>query len=180
MGPSLHDPRSPDDLLNYRLKRLFALGGAPVVRLCEGRYGISRREWRLLALLVDAQPPLSPSELAERAHLDLARTSRVIAALVDKGFARRETRSDDRRRAVVTATPEGARLHRQLFPQIAAINAQIVSVLDSEQLKVLDELLQALTRQAEALNASVQLDSRADRSRSTRRGPAAGAAGVRA
>lgn len=168
MSQSLHDPRSPDDLLNYRLKRLFSLGGAPVVRLCEGRYGISRREWRLLALLVDAHP-MSPSELAERAHLDLARTSRVIAALVEKQLARRDARADDRRRAVVTATAAGARLHRQLFPQIASINARIVSVLDDAQLDALDGFLQALTRQAEEINASVQLDSRADRRRGGRR-----------
>ena len=47
----LRDPQTLDDLLNYRLLRLYAQSGAPVIRLLEGRYGISRREWRLLALL---------------------------------------------------------------------------------------------------------------------------------
>lgn len=168
MSQSLQDPRSPDDLLNYRLMRLFALGGAPVVRLCEGRYGISRREWRLLALLAD-HGPMSPSQLAEHAHLDLARTSRVIAVLVDKQLARRDTRSDDRRRAVVAATASGVRLHRQLFPQIAQINRSLVSVLDERQLATLHELLTALTAQAETVNASVQVDARADRRRGAKR-----------
>lgn len=47
----LQHPRKHDDLLNYRLKRLFSLGGAPAVRLCEGRYGIARNEWRMIAAL---------------------------------------------------------------------------------------------------------------------------------
>src|SRR5688572_11079077 len=64
----LRAPRTLDDLLNYRLLRLFALGGAPVIRLLEGRYGIARREWRVLALLA-AHGGMSPSALAERAHL---------------------------------------------------------------------------------------------------------------
>ena len=49
----LQDPQRHDDLLNYRLKRLVGLGGAPAVRLCEGRFGISRTEWRF------PQPPTS-------------------------------------------------------------------------------------------------------------------------
>src|SRR5690606_11652449 len=75
----LRNPRRPDELLNYRLLRLFSLAGAPVIRLCEGRYGISRREFRLLTLVVESGP-ISPSGLSELAHLDRARTSRIIAA----------------------------------------------------------------------------------------------------
>lgn len=44
-------PATVDDLLNYRLSCLLASSGAMVTRLCEGRYGITRREWRLVALL---------------------------------------------------------------------------------------------------------------------------------
>jgi DNA-binding MarR family transcriptional regulator len=74
---SLADPHTVDDLLNYRLSRLFASSGAMVIRLCEGRYGITRREWRLIALLA-AHGAMSPSQLAARAHLERARTSRHI------------------------------------------------------------------------------------------------------
>ena len=38
-----------NDLLLYRLGRLVSTGGSLVVRLCEGQFGITRREWRLLA-----------------------------------------------------------------------------------------------------------------------------------
>ena len=41
----LTHPEAANDLLMYRLNRLLAVAGSLVVRLCEGGYGITRREW---------------------------------------------------------------------------------------------------------------------------------------
>ena len=153
--------------MNYRLQRLYALAGAPVVRLCEGRYGVTRREFRLLCLVVDGGP-VSPSRLSELAHLDLARASRVIAALARKRLVRREVQDGDRRFALVAATREGVALHQELFPQIARINQGVVSVLDAGQVKALDQILSVLTRHAEVMNSSIVLDVGADRQRGRR------------
>jgi DNA-binding MarR family transcriptional regulator len=149
-------------LLNYRLLRLFALGGAPVVRLLEGRYGIARREWRLLALLA-ARGPMSPSALAEAAQLDRPRTSRAAGVLAAKGLLQRQAQSGDARRAVLTLTEAGHQLHDELFPQIAAVNARLVAVLDDAQLAVLDQALERLTAHARQLNTELAQDVRADR-----------------
>ena len=43
MTLSLRVPASLDELLNYRLLRLYAASGAPVIRLLEGRYGRARQ-----------------------------------------------------------------------------------------------------------------------------------------
>ena len=80
--------RSLDDLLLYRLSRLLAVAGSLVIRLCEGRFGITRREWQLIATLA-CHGELNSSQLAEHAQLDRARTSRAIGSLVDKGLASR-------------------------------------------------------------------------------------------
>jgi DNA-binding MarR family transcriptional regulator len=164
----LRDPRTPDDLLNYRLLRLFALAGAPVIRLCEGRYGVTRREFRLLSLIVEAGP-LSPSRLSELAHLDATRSSRVVAALLKKQLVRRAVQGADRRFALLAATPKGRRLHEELFPQIAEINRLMVSVLDAKQVAALDEILSVLTPHAEMVNATIVLDVRAERGRGRER-----------
>jgi DNA-binding MarR family transcriptional regulator len=153
--------------VNYRLQRLYALAGAPVVRLCEGRYGVTRREFRLLCLVVDGGP-VSPSRLSELAHLDPARASRVIAALARKRLVRREVQDGDRRFALIAATREGVALHQELFPQIADINRGVVSVLDAGQVQALDQILSVLTRHAEAVNGSIVLDVGADRQRGRR------------
>ena len=59
MTLSLRDPHSLDELLNYRLLRLYAASTAPVTRLMEGRWAITRHEWRFIALLA-SQGEMSP------------------------------------------------------------------------------------------------------------------------
>jgi DNA-binding MarR family transcriptional regulator len=159
---TLSQPRDLDDLLNYRLMRLFAVSGAPVVRLCEGRYGIARREWRILALLA-AHGPLSPSALAERGDLDRARTSRAIGSLVAKRLAQRVAQPGDARRAVVALTESGRRLYDELFPQVVRINQQVLAALDVPLQRALDEALVRLTAHAAQLNRELALDVQADR-----------------
>lgn len=148
---TLTDPAHLGELLNYRLMRLFSLSGTPVVRLCQQRYGISRREWRIVALLA-ARGPLSPSALAEEGDLDRARTSRAIGSLVDKQLVERRAQPGDARRAVVALSAAGQRLYDDLFPQVAAINREVVSALDPALVAALDEALRRLTEHAVALN----------------------------
>lgn len=141
-------------LLNFRLQALFALSGAPVVRMLEGRYGITRREWRLLAWLAESGP-LSPSALAEATQLDRARTSRAIGNLTAKGLINRVAERHDPRRATVSLTPSGQSLYEQLFPAVAQLNAQLVEVLDENELQILDIALAKLTAHARDLNQRV-------------------------
>jgi hypothetical protein len=54
-------PETLDDLLLYRMARLPSVAGSMVIRLCEGRFGITRREWRLLGVL--AQEPTMVQQL---------------------------------------------------------------------------------------------------------------------
>ena len=138
---ALREPRRLDELLNFRLHMLQAISAAPIVRLLEGRHGITRREWRLVALLAD-RGALSPSDLAEQGQLDRARTSRSIGALVDKGLVLRKPLAADPRRARVCLTEAGQLLYAEVFPHIAAINSALVSVLDDEVLAVLDTVLE--------------------------------------
>lgn len=159
---SLRQPRRLDELLNYRLQRLHAISGAPVIRLLEGHFGVTRREWRLLATLAH-RGATSPSDLALELHLDRTRTSRAIGALLEKGLLQRQTLPGDGRRAEVQLTEAGNHLVDAAFPQIAAINAQVVAALDDHALEQLDQALQRLTQRALAVNQSQVLDAKADR-----------------
>ena len=92
----LKDPQQHDDFLNYQIKRLLNIGGAPAIRLCEGRYGVARMEWRLVAALEEGGP-MSPSALVQRTEIDQGRVSRAVDRLVDKGLVRRAHDAADRR-----------------------------------------------------------------------------------
>ena len=64
------------------------------LRVCEGEFGIPRREWRLLAILGEGGA-LQPSDLAIRAELDRSRTSRALAGLQAKGLVARQVVAHD-------------------------------------------------------------------------------------
>ncbi len=136
-----------NDLLLYRLGRLVSTGGSLVVRLCEGQFGITRREWRLLAQLA-LKPGLSPTELASLASLDKARTSRAIGGLVDKGLLERRPLPQDRRQAELALTAAGQALYEQLMPEARRINRELLAPLNAAELAQLDGLLTRLQAHA--------------------------------
>ena len=141
---------SIDDLLLYRLGRLSGVAGRMVVRLCEGGYGITRREWAVVAQLYE-NGSLPPSVLAERMPRDRARTSRVLTSLIQKQLVLRTTPAHDRRSAIVGLTPEGQKLYGKLMPQVQAINSQILAVLSPLDAQRFDAALERLQSRAESL-----------------------------
>jgi DNA-binding MarR family transcriptional regulator len=158
----LDQPRTVDELLNFRIARLLASSGALVIRLCEGRYGITRREWRMIAILA-AHGPMSPSDLAAHAYVDRARASRVVTELVSKGLLDRHTLPGDKRRAIISLSGRGRALHDELFPLSADINSLIMKSLTAEQLAVFDQALDLLTAAAEGVTQNYPLNLKADR-----------------
>lgn len=158
---------SIDDLLLYRLSRLNSTAGAMVVRLCEGGYGITRREWAVVAQLYE-NGGLPPSVLAERMHRDRARTSRTLTALIKKQLVLRTISPGDRRGARVELTPAGRQLYNDLMPSIQAINGQILSALQADEVVQFDDVLARL--QARAQSMVVELSPHWPRA-NRRRGP---------
>jgi DNA-binding MarR family transcriptional regulator len=162
----LAQPASLDDVLLYRMSRLLATAGSMVIRLCEGTYGITRREWRIIALLAQDEGLLS-SQLAQRAQLDRARTSKAITSLVAKKLLRRETSAADRRQAALALTDSGRALYAQLFPQVLEINRELLAALPGREVESLDQALDALQQRADAMVANADLP-KADRRRGGR------------
>lgn len=148
---------SIEDLLLYRLGRLSSVAGAMVVRLCEGGYGITRREWSVVAQLYE-NGSLPPSALAERMHRDRARTSRTLTALVAKRLVLRTIPAHDRRSALVSLTPAGRQIYKVLMPQIQAINSQILKALQPEEAAQFDEALERLQARAQTLLTELSPD----------------------
>lgn len=150
LSPRLASPQVLDDLLLYRLSRLQACAGRVVLRYCEGRFGITRREWRILAILASLGAAGS-SELAARAHLDRPRTSRAIGALEAKKLVMRSTPGGDARYVQVSLTEEGERLYSELFPLVAGINREALGDLSHDEVRLLDSMIERLHARAEAM-----------------------------
>lgn len=155
--------RPLDDLLLYRLSRLLSVAGGMVTRLCEGRFGITRREWRLIATLA-SRGELGSSQLAEHAQLDRARTSKAVSSLVGKQLVSRTQAGSDRRHVALRLTPAGLAVYEALFPLVSQINAQLLAVLGDEREEAFDAMMSELQARAEQLVAQAALP-KADRRR---------------
>lgn len=155
-SPRLLSPTAFDDLLLYRLSRLLGVAGSLVTRLCEGRYGITRREWRVMALLAEGEG-LQSSQLAYRAQLDRARTSKAITALVGKKLLQRQARPGDRRQVVLSLSAEGRALYAALYPQVIALNRELLTSLTTDAASGLDLALTQLQQKADAVLAQAVL-----------------------
>ncbi|MBY0411157.1 MAG: MarR family transcriptional regulator [Burkholderiaceae bacterium] len=149
----LTDPAQANDLLMFRLNRLLSVAGSLVVRLCEGGYGITRREWGLLMVLAQ-QPGVPPGELAQLLGLDRARTSRAVTSLLTKKLITRNTMPGDRRQASLMLTAAGQAVVDALFPQIRTLNQALLAGLDAHAVQSLDLALASMQAQAQTLVAT--------------------------
>lgn len=147
---SLESPQSLDEVLLYRLGTYLALAAAPIIRICEGEFGISRREWRLVAVLAERGGMLS-SELALACGLDRARTSRAISSLAQKKLLHRQAPKADARQVRVSLSTTGLKLHRQLWPKVRHHHQLLMEGLQKVQRVQLENLLDGLYRQAQTL-----------------------------
>lgn len=137
-------------MLLFRINRFFGAAGGMAMRMCEARFGLTRREWGVMATLAMEEGVLS-SELAQKAQLDRARTSRALSGLEDKGWVLRKPLDGDRRRVAIYLTDEGRRMYGQILPEMVKIHADIVAALSDEELAQFDHLLAKLQTHAVTL-----------------------------
>lgn len=152
---------APRELLLFRLNRLAASSGQPLIRYCEGWHGISRREWRLI-LILSLQGPCSSSALAERARLAPGPTSKAVSQLVAKGIARRDPVPSDRRQVVIALNARGREIFDALHPVVQELNERLLSALTPQERQALDGLIGKLEQRVATWMTDVDLP-KADR-----------------
>lgn len=137
-------------MLLFRINRFFGVAGGLALRMCEARFGLTRREWGVMATLAMNEGLLS-SELAEKAQLDRARTSRALSGLEEKGWVQRQPLPGDRRHVAIYLTDEGRQMYGRILPEMGSIHTDIVSVLSDQELEQFDDMLARLQAHAMTL-----------------------------
>ena len=173
---SLLAPQGLEDLLMYRLARVVRASGGMVTRLVEGGFGITRREWGMVASLYPIDE-ITSSALAERLQLDRVRTSRALQGLVKKGLVNSRRSAADKRVVHLSLADSGRQLYEQLFPRIAQLNTELLAALDAAQIDVLAQSLQLLEAQGRTMSAMGRVTDKADRRTGGARRPFSPAAG---
>ena len=148
----LTQPAGIEDLLDYQLYLLYRDCGYVTERLCQVEFGVSRRRWRILATLSAAEG-ITVSDLATRAELDIAQTSRAVGTLAREGYLKRLANPKNARFAQVILTEKGRNLCRSMFARFSQVNKQFLRDMSEDQVRDLHTAISILRNTVTQLNA---------------------------
>lgn len=112
-------------------------------------YDISVTQCYALEALVERGPSRSQA-LAEVLRLDKSTTTRVVDALVRKGYVEREPDPEDARAVSLQVTREGRKLYEQINSELIAQQIDLIRDLDPHVRAAATEILKRLARAAQA------------------------------
>ncbi|WP_312371069.1 MarR family transcriptional regulator [Stenotrophomonas sp.] len=135
-----------EQFLPYRISVLSNRVSGNIARLYGERYGLAIPEWRVITILA-LYPGSSASEVSERTAMDKVAVSRAVARLLERGFIKRETHGDDRRRSVLALSAAGFEVYETIAPMVIEMERRLMSALSEEEEQVLERLI---TRLADA------------------------------
>ena len=112
-------------------------------------YDISVTQCYALEALVE-NGPMRSQALAERLLLDKSTTTRVVDALVRKGYVERAMAADDARALSLRVTRSGTTLYEKIDRELIAQQAELLRDFDPKARAAATELIQRLAKAAEA------------------------------
>jgi len=153
-----------EDFIAFRVAVLAHLMGRIVGLTCGRRFGVSLRQWRVLAF-VGRYGKLSALEVARLSPLDKSQVSRAAAELIEHGCLRSTEAAGDRRRKQLMLTAAGRRLHARLLALGRQRNTRYAGVLTDAERAVFERGLRKLTDEARTMVRDLQASGREPRVR---------------
>jgi len=127
----------------YQLASIAENAVTPAARLFEQRFGLDVHELRVLRL-IDDQPGVTFTALAQQTRFERSATSRILSRLVKAGLVERAIDDHDARQFRLRATEAGKTLRKGADPLSLEIEGLILSALsEAEQMQfrtILDKL----------------------------------------
>jgi DNA-binding MarR family transcriptional regulator len=112
-------------------------------------YDVSVTQCYALEVLVE-RGPLRSSALAEVLKLDKSTTSRVVDALVRKGYVEKLADAEDARAVSLRVTRQGRALYTRINGELIAQQAELIRGLDADVRAGATEIIRRLANAAEA------------------------------
>lgn len=108
-------------------------------------YDLTMQQYNVLRILRGQKGnPANLSTIQERMVDRNSNTTRLVDKLIKKGWVKRNVCAHNRRKVEIFITNEGLEILKVLDPIIESNNEKIVSSLSSDQLEVLNDLLDLL------------------------------------
>jgi DNA-binding MarR family transcriptional regulator len=127
---------SLDERVGYRFSVIAKRLDQALAAMHSKKFGISVNNWKIMSALA-CFGPLSATELGARTSLDPDKITRAVDTLVQQSYVIRKDDESDRRRVVLTLSARGRRAHDKIALVASAMEAEFLSVLTSEEHKLL-------------------------------------------
>jgi MarR family transcriptional regulator, transcriptional regulator for hemolysin len=102
--------------------------------------GITVDQWVLLKI-IEEHGQISQVDIAQVALKDTASITRILDLLQKKGLIQRNDDDFDRRKYLISLTPDGKGFFNRMLPQISQIRDQVVKGLSKEEIQALKSTL---------------------------------------
>ncbi len=139
-----------DQYLPYRMAVIAHMMSEGFAKRYSQEYDMNIGEWRVMANL-GHQEPLSAHQIGAHSHLDKVQVSRAVSRLEKKDWITREGDTVDRRRSLLTLTPEGRKVFNTIGKLALGFEDDVCASLSTEEYAALDRILRKLSKRAGAL-----------------------------
>ncbi|MBX9828466.1 MAG: MarR family transcriptional regulator [Xanthobacteraceae bacterium] len=141
-----------DTFLPYRLAVLASLT-AQALAVVHAAHGLTQAEWVILAAIAE-QPRTTAKAIGATFHMQKAKVSRGVSALLRRKLINTALHRRDRRLVELQLTPEGGAIYRECAKAVAEFATDLESALAHADRAVLVRGLDRLAKAAMTLDVS--------------------------
>ena len=129
-----------DRFLPYRLSVASNAFSQVISRAYESSHGLSTQEWRVIAVLGEAEL-LTQQGIVAKTKMDKVTVSRAARSLEARGFVRRKANEEDARSLWLSLTAEGRKIYVKVIPAAVELEREVLRGLSARELADLEALL---------------------------------------
>lgn len=153
MATETTDPPTLADFLPYQLSIASNAVSGRIAELYQARFDINIPEWRIMAVLGEAESR-TQRELAALTLMDKVAVNRACKVLEGRGMIRRQPNLRDGRSHLVGLTGEGRAIYAQIMPLARDVEAQLLGPFSQQERDSLRDLLARLRLAAGGIEAA--------------------------
>ena len=112
-------------------------------RLRESGFKITIDQWLVIKAILE-NPEITQQELGEKVFKDNASVTRIIVLLVKSGYLERDINQDDRRKTVLSVTPEGLKIINQVQLLVMENRQMALTGIKQDELEILNRTLKII------------------------------------
>lgn len=141
------------DFLPYQLSIASNAVSGRIAELYQARFDLSIAEWRIMAVLGEAEAR-TQRELAALTLMDKVAVNRACKVLEGRGLVGRKPNAQDGRSHHVALTAAGRAIYGQIMPLARDLEGQLLEPFSAAERKVLRDLLARLRTAAGGIEAA--------------------------